>query len=511
MKNIILLSDGTGNGAAKSNKTNVWRLYEALDLHRTDQIAYYDDGVGSQEFLPLKIMGGAFGFGLKRNILELYKFLCRNYEVGDKIYLFGFSRGAFTVRMLAGLIGCCGLYTGYKDEADLNKRARNNYYRLRTHYNQTPFSRLFCKLTDIHELYDGTVEAPIEFIGVWDTVDAYGFPIDELADIWDKFIFPIRFPDQRLSTTVHKACHALSIDDERHTFHPVLWDEKVEEKRVRDKEVDEDRIEQVWFAGVHTDVGGGYPMNNLSLVTLDWMMSKVEVTVRQKSGLYFISQLRADIMYHSDWHGKQHDSRAGAGAYYRYRPRMIGDLCHDRKDGVCISDPKIHRSVLERIKENVVTYAPIGLPSTYQVVTTRGEAIDYEDDAQKKRRVVAMDEVQELVVWRKRLYYAILLTTLTFLLSRFFLEWSPEASTNKVECILDLIWIPLIAVLPDLTSAWFEALKQNTAWGWGFITVFVTLFIIKRKLWSRTQMKSIRAWDTLKRGEKVVTKAQVEK
>lgn len=101
-KNIILLSDGTGNGAAKRNKTNVRRLYEALDLHRVDQVAFYDDGVGSQEFLPLKIIGGAVGWGLKRNVRELYKFLCRNYREGDRIYLFGFSRGAFTV--------CAGLY-----------------------------------------------------------------------------------------------------------------------------------------------------------------------------------------------------------------------------------------------------------------------------------------------------------------------------------------------------------------------------------------------------------------
>lgn len=77
MKKIVLLSDGTGNGAAKRHKTNVWRLYHALDLHRGDQIAMYDDGVGSQQFLPFKLLGGAFGWGLKRNVIELYEFLCR--------------------------------------------------------------------------------------------------------------------------------------------------------------------------------------------------------------------------------------------------------------------------------------------------------------------------------------------------------------------------------------------------------------------------------------------------
>ena len=98
MKNIILLSDGTGNSAAKRHKTNVWRLYQALDLDDPDkQIAFYNDGVGSQQFLPFKLMGNAFGWGLKRNVIKLYITLCRVYNQKDKIYLFGFSRGAFTV------------------------------------------------------------------------------------------------------------------------------------------------------------------------------------------------------------------------------------------------------------------------------------------------------------------------------------------------------------------------------------------------------------------------------
>ena len=116
MKNIVLLSDGTGNGAAKRHKTNVWRLYTALDLHDRNQIAMYDDGVGSQNSTLFKALGGAFGYGLKRNVLELYKYLCRNYrseeqnktdnenpdDVADKIFMFGFSRGAFTVRGYTG-------------------------------------------------------------------------------------------------------------------------------------------------------------------------------------------------------------------------------------------------------------------------------------------------------------------------------------------------------------------------------------------------------------------------
>ena len=100
-RKIILLSDGTGNSAAKVWRTNVWRMFESLDLSGSDQIAFYDDGVGTSSFKPLAILGGGFGWGLKRNVLDLYKFLCRNYQSNDdEIFAFGFSRGAFTIRSL---------------------------------------------------------------------------------------------------------------------------------------------------------------------------------------------------------------------------------------------------------------------------------------------------------------------------------------------------------------------------------------------------------------------------
>jgi type VI secretion system (T6SS) phospholipase Tle1-like effector len=113
-RNIVLLSDGTGNSAAKLNKTNIWRLYQALDLSGEDQIAFYDDGVGTSGIRPLRLFGGGFGWGLSRNIRDLYRFLCRHYRPGDRIYLFGFSRGAFTVRTVAALIAKCGVLDGSK-------------------------------------------------------------------------------------------------------------------------------------------------------------------------------------------------------------------------------------------------------------------------------------------------------------------------------------------------------------------------------------------------------------
>src|SRR5437764_15148886 len=108
-RNIVLLSDGTGNSAAKVWRTNVWRTFEALDLSGSDQVAYYDDGVGTSSFKPLAILGGVFGFGLKRNVIDVYSFCCRNYKPGDKIFGFGFSRGAFTIRVVAGFIARVGL------------------------------------------------------------------------------------------------------------------------------------------------------------------------------------------------------------------------------------------------------------------------------------------------------------------------------------------------------------------------------------------------------------------
>jgi uncharacterized protein (DUF2235 family) len=119
-KNIIVLSDGTGNSAAKFNKTNVWRTYEALDLSNPEkQIAYYDDGVGTSSLRPIALVTGAIGIGLSRNVRELYAFLCRNYEAGDRIYGFGFSRGAFTIRILAGFVAKIGLL---KRDAFLGER-----------------------------------------------------------------------------------------------------------------------------------------------------------------------------------------------------------------------------------------------------------------------------------------------------------------------------------------------------------------------------------------------------
>ena len=126
----------------------------------------------------------------------------------------------------------------------------------------------------------------IRFVGVWDTVDAVGLPVDELSTMIDKVFDPHRFPDQDLSRFVERACHAIAIDDERFTFHPVLWNER--------GTADSERITQVWFPGVHSDVGGGYPDNDLAHVSLQWMIGQVRRDGRRDGGLRFTAHSLRD-------------------------------------------------------------------------------------------------------------------------------------------------------------------------------------------------------------------------
>src|SRR5262245_25633751 len=251
-KNIVLFSDGTGNSSAKLFKTNVWRLYQAVDL--TDpkdpkeprQFACYDNGVGSSSFKPLAALGGALGVGLARNVRDLYAFVCRTYLPGDKIFAFGFSRGAFTIRVLVGLIMSQGLVPYDGNEADLDRHAAAAYRAYRKTYNTTgglvgPLRRLRDRVIDARDRLLGRrlyrevekIGGPhsaqpleIEFLGLWDTVDAYGLPVDELTRAIDWVIWPLTMRDLNLNSRVKRARHALALDDERNTFHPRLWNEE---------------------------------------------------------------------------------------------------------------------------------------------------------------------------------------------------------------------------------------------------------------------------------------------
>lgn len=361
-KNIVICSDGTGNTAIKNRGTNVFRLYEALDLHGwlhdssiPRQLAFYDDGVGTGGIKPLRILGGAFGLGLSRNVKKLYAALARVYEPDDRIYLFGFSRGAFTVRTLAGMISECGIISLSKcdDQEKLTKAVEEAYELHRKHYHtqiqklmkaKEPSSR---EVTPAVERFrdDRAVEQSItiEFMGVWDTVDAVGLPFEGASRFWNEYVYCYKFPDYVLSPKVKRAAHALALDDERRSFHPLLWDERGETS---------ERIEQTWFPGVHSNVGGGYPKQGMSIVALDWMMSRAEV-----SGLRFVPSDREYYHEHANVHDHLYDSRGGLGAYYRYGPRDVEALC--RANGL---ELRVHASAVERVAFATQEYAPGNLP-----------------------------------------------------------------------------------------------------------------------------------------------------
>ena len=412
MKKIVLLSDGTGNSSANPYKTNVWRTYQALDRsEQSKQIAYYDNGVGTSSFAPMTILGLVFGWGLGRNVKDIYGFLCRIYNPGDEIYCFGFSRGAYTIRVVADFIAWEGIldrnlatdekelerlisaaYSSYRKEkvnaywfsgfigslGPWLKKVWHVWIHGRTRYTH---SKNLARRTSLDEHVQPT--KIIRFLGVWDTVAAYGMPVDELTRAWDMVVWPLFAKDRFLSTRVARACHALSIDDERMSFKPTLFNEEPE---VSTEAITDERISQVWFSGVHSNVGGGYPDDSLSHCSLNWMLCCAE-----KCGLKFNSAKRAEQRHAVNSLGPVNDSRAGGGNFYRYAPRNIEHLYGEQvlEDSSWFNAswakltgkfpkpryaaPKLHYSVLQRIANGGDSYSPFNLPQDYLVVDDNGK------------------------------------------------------------------------------------------------------------------------------------------
>jgi uncharacterized protein (DUF2235 family) len=257
-----LCCDGTWNKPDTISEgvrvpTNVAKV--ALGLPRVakdgvSQLLHYERGVGTRRFE--RVRGGAFGYGLSHNVRDCYRFLVETYEPGDTLYFFGFSRGAYTARSVVGLIRNCGIlrrkHVDRIDEAYALYRSRASRAHPSTIESQLS-RRMYA-----HE------DVSIHFIGVWDTVGALGIPIDGLrvpfiGKYWG-------FHDTELSGHVASAYQALAIDEQRGPFKPTLWTRK---------DPDESQIlEQVWFAGVHCDVGGGYADPALADITLLWMVNR---------------------------------------------------------------------------------------------------------------------------------------------------------------------------------------------------------------------------------------------
>ena len=208
----------------------------------------------------------------------------------------------------------------------------------------------------------------IRFVGVWDTVDAYGMPVDELKIAIDEWVWPMSFADRDPSDRLQTIRHALSLDDERPTFRPVLWNEVLEDRPYPGKEMarrvlSPQRIQQVWFAGAHANVGGGYPDDGLAFTALDWMMEEA-ASVRASLS----TRRRARKSGHASIRrAKQYDSRAGIAGYYRYGPRKVAELCDDKTHGVQVPTVRVHAEAYDRIASWVRDYAPVSLGGPFSV------------------------------------------------------------------------------------------------------------------------------------------------
>jgi uncharacterized protein (DUF2235 family) len=300
------------------------------------QVGYYDQGVGTGNILD-RLTGGAFGEGLEANINAAYQFLIGNYELDDELYLFGFSRGAYTARSLAGMIRKCGIL---KRSSAREYKAAVDLYRNGEHPDD-PGPTAFRALHSIAGT--GTIE--IRFIGVWDTVGALGIPLRGLRWLTRR---DYQFHDTELSGSVKFAYHALAADEHRAPFAPTLW---------KYKPKDGQTVEQVWFCGAHSDVGGGYAERGLSDIALQWMLGKAHAT-----GLALDGGAIAAYPLHPDPRGKLHNSKTGLYWFTSGLDRQIGVAEHGL-------DPtqSLHESVRQRWDTDS-SYRPKSLVAYFKLV-----------------------------------------------------------------------------------------------------------------------------------------------
>jgi uncharacterized protein (DUF2235 family) len=494
-RKIVLLSDGTGNSAAKVWRTNVWRVFESLDLSSSDQVAFYDDGVGTSSFKPLAILGGAFGYGLKRNVIDIYKFACRNYRNDDdEIFGFGFSRGAFTMRVVAGLILNQGLVVPTsEDDLDAKALAAYRAFRREKFHTIWRYESVLRWLRDLilrsdYSKTENRQNVKIRFLGLWDTVAAYGLPVEEMTRGISQWIWPLLLPDCILHDDVQRACHALSLDDERETFHPTLWDESEQNPVVPRADgkryISDERISQIWFAGVHSNVGGGYPDDSLAHIPLVWMMTEA-----QACGLVFKPFPNANPQTFShaitgqDKDGRLYDSRQGLGGYYRYGPRNVKTLC----EGLIFpkSRPKIHETVLMRIGNNAHLYAPKGLPAEYDIVTLNGEILPhgknpFESPSQRGARFNFQENVWN-IIWLRRIVY-FLTAFVSFFLATFPLfKAAPQwyEFTTPFRRISDTMRA-MGSLLPSAATPWLDGYARQPG-----IFLVALLFLIIFLKWNQ--------------------------
>jgi uncharacterized protein (DUF2235 family) len=308
-KRLVLCCDGTWNTADQKCPTNVTKFVLGVadrDPSGTEQCVFYHSGVGTSR--RERISGGAFGVGLSRNVQGTYRFIVENYEPGDELFFLGFSRGAFTARSTVGFVRNAGILK--RQYADRVPEAYALYRNRQAHPRGTE-AQLFRR--------SYSYETRIRFVGVWDTVGALGIPLSgiPLVDVVNR---RWQFHDTTLSTSVDAAFHALAVDEKRRPFEPTLWQQQ--------PDAGTQRLEQVWFAGVHSDVGGGYPDGSLADVALMWMVARA-----QSCGLAF----RPDA-FSSEAPPDSHDD------VLLVRPDPRGVL-HESRTGLYVLTPPLHRPI----------------------------------------------------------------------------------------------------------------------------------------------------------------------
>ncbi len=292
MKRLLICSDGTWNTPESRNVTNVANMARAIkprSADGTEQVVFYDWGVGTDDKLD-SLSGGAIGAGIDKNIKDAYRFLVHNYQPGDELWFFGFSRGAYTVRSCIGLLRNCWLLD--KAKTELIDKA---YHIYRTKWHADADNALQFREPN-------ALPVTVKFLGVWDTVGALGIPLSMFKSMdEDRY----QFHDTTISSTVENAYHALAIDEKRKPFAPTIW------HTAKDRE----RTEQSWFAGVHSDIGGGYREAGLSHIALQWMAEKASMSGLELDENYLSS------LYHQNnkvqLHNSYKDAMRALGSFRR--------------------------------------------------------------------------------------------------------------------------------------------------------------------------------------------------
>jgi uncharacterized protein (DUF2235 family) len=265
-KRIALFLDGTWNNV--DDNTNVWRA-KSLFKATPEQICYYSAGVGTTR--GERLIGGMFGYGLDDEVIRAYEWLTEHYEPDDRIFIFGFSRGAYTARALAGFISRCGL---------LQTGAPLSLNQLYDRYRKGSVVRSIRQLRNLPSvglaleekwLIKYSMAIPIWFQGVWDTVGALGVPFGRVPVI-SRSNYAFLETDLRINDAF--AYHALAIDEHREAFAPTLWKRTVKQNAEAFPARSLGQVEQRWFVGAHADVGGGYPNGLLAQISLRWLMAK---------------------------------------------------------------------------------------------------------------------------------------------------------------------------------------------------------------------------------------------